>query len=315
MSVAKIGQSVLFLALAGIGVYFAHRIWSSQRASAEVAAWDRVECSIVSSEVEENPGAAVAWEAYRFRVAYRYVSAGEEYGGSVYRQGYTGSERISDAFRLRETFPAGSAQLCYVDPQQPAASALAPPGKWGGSAWLVPTGFLCVGLGLLYLLWRPERDREAVAPGLRSEVPEPAAESFLNTGTWICGGLALFGIGLAAAMFLPPAAQVWAARSWAEVPCEILHAAVRSHPGDDQATFSVEVLFLYSWEGRELKSSRYGFTGGSTSDEKKKSAIVDRLSSGTQTVCYVDPNDPFEAVLDRGLSAAAYWFLDGGALP
>ena len=73
---AMLGGLVVIVAVSG--VFFVHRVRSSQRAHAEVAAWDRVECAIVSSEVDE-PGAGVAWEAYRFRVAYRYSYAGKQH--------------------------------------------------------------------------------------------------------------------------------------------------------------------------------------------------------------------------------------------
>lgn len=112
----------------------------------------------------------------------------------------------------------------------------------------------------------------------------------------------LFGLGFLA-FFVIPAAKVVAARAWRETPCTILESRVATHSdsdGDD--TYSVEVRYAYTYDGREHRSDRFRFMGGSSSGYAGKEAVVRRLSPGTRTVCYVDPANPADAVLDRGLS-------------
>ncbi|HSL81811.1 MAG TPA: DUF3592 domain-containing protein, partial [Thermoanaerobaculia bacterium] len=121
-------------------------------------------------------------------------------------------------------------------------------------------------------------------------------------GVAFFGVFLLFGLGFAA-FFVWPAVRVLQARSWAEVPCEILESRVASHAGEDGSTYSVEVLYRYRVDGREYTSDRYQFLGGSSSGYESKARAVERIPPGTRTVCYVDPEDPMQAVLVRRLTA------------
>lgn len=117
-------------------------------------------------------------------------------------------------------------------------------------------------------------------------------------------GLAFFGVFLVAglgfsAFFIWPAFRVLESRSWHEVPCEVLESRVATHPGDESDTYSVEVRYRYTVDGRDYTSDRYHFFVGSTSGYEGKARVVERLPPGTRTVCWVDPDDPSEAVLER----------------
>jgi hypothetical protein len=126
-------------------------------------------------------------------------------------------------------------------------------------------------------------------------------------GAAFFGIFLLFGLGFSA-FFVWPAVRVMQARSWTEVPCEILESRVASHAGEDGSTYSVEVRYRYTVDGREHTSDRYQFLGGSSSGYEGKARVVERLPPGTRTVCYVDPEDPREAVLVRRLTAG-YLFV------
>ena len=102
--------------------------------------------------------------------------------------------------------------------------------------------------------------------------------------------------------FLRPAMKVLAARNWLAVPCKILASAVDRHDSDDGATYSVEILYEYQVNGRAYRSNRYSFMGGSSSGYEGKRRIVRRYPPGHEVACYVDPDDPFEAVLMRGFT-------------
>lgn len=112
----------------------------------------------------------------------------------------------------------------------------------------------------------------------------------------------LFGLGFSA-FFVLPAYQVFASRAWTRVPCEVLESGVATHAGDDGATYSVEVLYSYRLDGREYRSNRYQFLLGSSSGYEGKARIVEALPPGTRTTCWVDPDDPRQAVMTRRLTA------------
>ena len=95
----------------------------------------------------------------------------------------------------------------------------------------------------------------------------------------------------------------WAAQSWEPTACTILDSRVgehRSSKGSD--TYSIDVEYAYAFGGREYRSDRYNFFGGSSSGRNGKQAVVDQLFPGLQTTCYVDPADPASAVLNRDWS-------------
>jgi hypothetical protein len=121
---------------------------------------------------------------------------------------------------------------------------------------------------------------------------------------WILGFLSLFllvGIGTSF-LFVGPAFKVLKAKSWPAVPCTIQSSEVGVHEGDDSDTYSVDVSFSYTVQGQEHKSDRYHFLGVSTGGRQAKERIVRRLPPLTRTVCYVNPDDPSEAVLNRDFS-------------
>jgi hypothetical protein len=112
----------------------------------------------------------------------------------------------------------------------------------------------------------------------------------------------LVGLGVSL-FFVTPALKVLEARSWPAVPCTILSSEVGSHQGEDSTTYSVDVSYAYTVQGREHKSDRYRFLGGSSGGRQAKERIVRRLPPLTRTVCYVNPDDPSDAVLNRDFGA------------
>ena len=96
------------------------------------------------------------------------------------------------------------------------------------------------------------------------------------------------------------------ARAWREVPCTVIESSVRSHSGKDSTTYSVDILYEYEAGGRKRRSSRYEFLGGSSGGSEAKQAIVAANPPGTRRSCFVNPDDPDDVVMHRGISKT-YW--------
>ena len=92
-------------------------------------------------------------------------------------------------------------------------------------------------------------------------------------------------------------------------PCVVLSSEVKRHPGDDADTFSVAIRFRYTFRGRAYESGRYDFEPGSSSGSDAKQEIVDRLPAGSETTCWVNPERPSEAVIDREAGSWAWFAL------
>ena len=113
----------------------------------------------------------------------------------------------------------------------------------------------------------------------------------------LVGGALLYPLGI------KPIAKTIAAESWVATPCRVLRAEVRSHDSDDGTTYSVHILYQYVFQGQTYKSDRYEFLGGSSSGYQGKARVVEQYRTAANPVCYVNPDNPFEAVLKRGFHA------------
>lgn len=93
------------------------------------------------------------------------------------------------------------------------------------------------------------------------------------------------------------------AQSWQTVPCTILSSSVGTHSSSDGGdTYSVDIRYAYEWEGQHYESDRYNFFGGSSSGYDGKVAVVERYPEGETRECFVNPETPSEAVLNRSFS-------------
>jgi hypothetical protein len=88
-------------------------------------------------------------------------------------------------------------------------------------------------------------------------------------------------------------------RSWPQTTCTVLESRVGERSDSDGTTYSVDVVYTYSFGGRGYRSDRYGFFGGSSSGYEGKARIVARYPPGSRVPCWVDPDDPEYAVLSR----------------
>ena len=98
-----------------------------------------------------------------------------------------------------------------------------------------------------------------------------------------------------------PLRRVRRAKQWREVPCVIVSSSV-----EEDATESgvYRVLVTYEFEAGDhaYVATRYSFAVGATAGYRGKRAVVARLAPGTRTVCYVNPANPGDAVLERGVT-------------
>ena len=296
----KIGASIfvgIFL-LVGL-IITVGMVWAFVQAVA-VWSWDEVPCFIESSEVVEGDAGG---SRYRLQVAFSYEVDGRRYVGDRLDPDDEGSDEVSDVERLAATFAPGTSTTCRVDPNDPGRAYLRRPSLWFGLFVFLPLLLVAVGGGGLYMIWRREpgdREETAGADEPVGSISEKAKKKGIGCGV-ISVVFLLAGLGFLA-VFLFPAVDVIKARGWNETPCEILESWVESHTSSDGGpTYSVEVLYRYEVDGREYRSSRYRFFGGSSSGYDSKREVVDRLPPGTRTVCYVNPEDPHDAVLDRGV--------------
>lgn len=141
----------------------------------------------------------------------------------------------------------------------------------------------------------PPPDGEPISRTARSKMSGGCLAGFF-------GIFLLFGLGFFVPFFGVPAWRSWQARGWTEVPCTVLESHVETHPGDDGATYSIEIRYRYRWGSRQFVSDRYDFLSGSTSGHDGKAEVVAAHPAGSACTCRVDPADPTQAVFEPGFT-------------
>lgn len=285
----------LFLGLTGVlacGMMMrdAYRAWRSRD-------WPAVPCTILASAVEEQNGE----RPYRLHLLYRYQWRGRQHIGKTLRKGAYVSSNVADIERLVRAYPKDAGRICFVDPDNPAASALERDSVREGIAGVVLLATLIALLGRLYIF--PSRSMgERVTLG---ELPIGKPTAFL-----LCLFVASVGIFGFAWMTALPICKSVAALGWIPTPCTVASSRVRTKilSGEYHVmTWWPDVVFRYRVNGRDYRANTVNFTDLPTPWYYGERGIAALYRWGAAATCFVNPNDPFEAVLGRQPSVDL-WF-------
>ena len=93
-----------------------------------------------------------------------------------------------------------------------------------------------------------------------------------------------------------------AAQDWPAAPCTIVESQVLTHASDDGVRYSAEIRYAYTWAGARYEGDLYNFFDIATGGLEAREARVARFPAGETRECYVNPDNPGEAVLDRSFS-------------
>ena len=296
---SRLGGSLFGLIFMAAGGFFAFMILSETWESYQSRSWVKTPCVIMESQVD------VVSDGYRFRVGYRYSFNGREWG--AYKLNLKDDDvfsNVNEADAKAGKYALGGEAYCYVNPKMPGQAILEFSSLAMGFAALLPMIFILIGGGVFVGAW------------MSSSKPEREVRSKTDGGSgWKgrLGGAAFFSIFflvgtlLGYFFFLSPWINSLSSGDWKKTECTILSSRVQIHDSDDGDTYSADILYSYEADGRNYRSSRYNFMSGSSSGYSGKREIVNRYPEGSRAVCYVNPDDPSEAVLSKSLGGMA-WF-------
>lgn len=258
----------------------------------ESFSWPSQPCVITRSEVLNAPSKDRG-EPYVFHIEYRYEAGGQSRVSNRYRSKDEKSSNWSEMDALARKFPVGARTTCFVNPANPDEAILRHKSLWIGLFLIVPLVFVWVGAGGIWFTWR-------VPPAQSRPLSEKASRTAGGRFTALfCGVFLLVGLGGTVALgwnFI----DLVQSGSWIKTPCTVESSRVLTHDSSDGDTYSVDILYRYSFANQTHHSSRYSFMGGSSSGYKGKAAVVKKYPPGSNTFCYVDPHNPSKAVLHRG---------------
>ncbi|HYN20565.1 MAG TPA: DUF3592 domain-containing protein, partial [Thermoanaerobaculia bacterium] len=122
----------------------------------------------------------------------------------------------------------------------------------------------------------------------------------------------LAGAAIVWFLFARPAFKVVKAQAWPAVDCTVVESLVEESSDSDGTTYRAKVVAAYAFNGSEYRSGSYDFSGSVySSGYGGKAAIVAQYPVGTRTICYVNPEDPAEAVISREFRASYLFGLFG----
>jgi hypothetical protein len=304
---------VFFAVFLCAGIFFEYLIARDFARTVQTYGWGVTECQIETSRVIDTDEQGRPASDYRFEVQYIYTVGGKTHTSRQFMLRAKSFSDYSEAQRLAIRYASGAKAVCYVNPSAPEEAVLRRGSLWSGLTLLFPLIFVGIGGGGIFFSLRSiRRGRQWAATGASAQ-EKPLSEKVPGTGRWVLAGF--FGIflavGLAAfyGMTLRPLARIIEARGWRKTACTVISSEVKGHSSDDGTTYSVNILYAYEVGDREYRSNRYHFMGGSSSGYEGKARVVRRYPPGRVTFCFVNPRDPTEAVLERGLTTDLGWGL------
>jgi hypothetical protein len=120
----------------------------------------------------------------------------------------------------------------------------------------------------------------------------------------LCSMFALLGAAMLYPFGIRPVMKAFDAEKWQQTSCRIISGEVKTHRGSKGGrTYSIEIVYDYEFAGRKYRGDKYYFVGGSSSGYSNKARIVDEYKNAANPVCFVNPDNPSEAVLVRGFRA------------
>jgi hypothetical protein len=295
----KLFLTVFFLFFFGMGALFVVLITREFVREMAVYFWDHTPCTVLESGVEETDDDE---NPYRLTVTYRYSYGGGDFTSSRVALNPQGSGNYDTIQREALTnYPPGATVTCRVNPDRPAEAVLHRRSPAFGLLVLFPMIFVLIGAGGIYAVWRPEKPE--------AESTSISREGLIRRRAWLLPivlGTIFAVVGGALFVFIGvlPALRLIRASGWIETECTIVSSTIRSHTSDEGTTYKVDILYEYEAGGNRYRSNRYDFVDFSSSGYSGKRVIVDSHPAGSTAVCYVDPDDPTRAVLNRQFRAS-----------
>ena len=275
--------------------------------NADTYRWDEAPCELLSCEIEAKESDRN--HPFTLQVEYRYTLDGTTYLGDRYQlEPRTSDDYTELARKRRELLNSGDGGIrAWVDPDDRTSAILQRGNLWlYALMMLFPLPFLAIGIGVAWLAIRARREQKSSRVSSSKSSSEMSDKAGRRVGIIVFGVFLLVGLGLSWPLGVLPIRNSVSAKSWIETPCKVIWSRVITHEGDDGDTYSVDIFYEYEAGGELQRSNRYSFVGGSSSGRSSKQAIVRQYSARSQQVCYVDPDDPLEAVLKPQLGASIF---------
>ncbi len=142
------------------------------------------------------------------------------------------------------------------------------------------------------------------------------SQSSKGAGILVLFGLPFVGVGIGMAyLSYATIRDARDAMRWIPTTAAIRSLDLECHSGSDSTTYQVVCTYSYVFDGAEYESSQVGFSSGADNIGSWHQDVHARLEASRQrdggVECFVNPEKPHEAVLDRDLriGLVAFYFV------
>jgi hypothetical protein len=259
----------------------------------------RVPCIVIQSGVI---GHGRGGGPYALDIRFKYQRAGKTFTSARYSLAHQPSYDYAAQERIALRYPTGASAACFVDPSDPSQALLAfePEHSWPNFA----LGLLVIfaGTSPIWRWWRCRKVPSDAAATPARAVPSSGENSRgrrLGLAV-ICTVLILLGVAILYTEIRSARRARDARTSWRTVQCAILSSSVAEHPGggEDGPTYSVDVLYEYEVAGQRYRSNQFNFADHDSSRQIRELLLAERYPVGRPSVCFVNPADSTDAVLE-----------------
>jgi hypothetical protein len=254
----------------------------------ETRSWAPVPAQILASGVHEKEDRD-GHRSFEVAVRYTYEWQGvKRESGNFSRPNQTYAHR-DEVRKLIEHFPAGAKVDCRVNPEHPQSAVLRPDDLAFGWLTIIPVLIATFAACGLIGTWS--------AAG-----STPSRVASLGFGVAFSSLSLAIGVGVLIGIFWPDVSRGGATNHWVQTPCTITASDSEVFRGDHDggATVRARVEYRYTYGGEEYVGDRIRAVNAFTTNNRENE-MEDRFAPGSQTVCYVNPRQPGEAVLVPGM--------------
>jgi len=279
--------------------------------SLSARSWVETPCVIDRFEIVADQKAD---PKFRADLSFHYDFGGRHFTGDrLWREDKQGSKDYRDLGEPRVALmqgvegprasPAGAVTTCRVNPANPSEAALRLPALRSLTsvfALLFTALFLVIGIAILWAGARALKQEKTLSKPVSAKGANPNAK-------WVFAIFAVVGLLLSLGS-LYKVSEWMRMRRWVETSATVIWSEVSEHQSDDSTTYAVDLFYSYSFAGREYRANRYDFLGGSSSGYEGKQRFTLAHPPGSTLKIYVDPRDPWSAVVQRD---PGWWGLFG----
>lgn len=289
----------------GCGVLY----WTGKEAysSIEPYFWSKSTCRVQSIEaVEETPSSG----KYIIKVVFEFNADGKIAASRDFSRRPMTFSRYDEVYRYLSEYRPGQEVACYVSGN---AAVLVLNSIFNLALPLFALPFIGFGLlgAAIGLFGRPVPDTGGINRPARGEtLSRPGRKGKVLLTLFLSLFIAV-GAGVMYALVLRPIYLTNQARHWPVVPASVLESRIIESDSDDGTSYSPFVLYSYTFESSEYQSNRYTFFEHSQgSSYQRASQIVEALAPGSQLLCRVNPQNPYQSVIDTSIPDAL-WLIAG----